>query len=404
MPEFEYQAKNLQGMVIKGKLEAPNKEIAAANLRSKNYFPIYVKQYKKSLNIDINELSRVSIKDISIFCRQFSVITNAGISLMRGLEIIQQQTENAKLKRVLEEVHMDVQKGQSLSDSMKKHKEFPEMLVNMIGVGETGGTLDKILIRMAEYYEKEFTFNQKVKQAMTYPISVGVMSILVIVLLIVKVLPTFVETLNAMGATQLPLPTRIVIAVSNFTRTKGWLLLIILGVVIFLFIKYKQTEDGRYNIDKLLLKLPIFGKIIQKIITARFARTFGMLMSSGVPVIQCLATSCGVIGNRVIEKVLKSSIDEISKGVSTGESLESKKIFPPMLTQMVKIGEEAGTLDEVLETTAKFYDQEVDTVTEQLNTIMQPVIIVFLGVIVGGIILAVMMPMFQMYSAVSNQG
>lgn len=402
MPVYEYQAKTVQGMLVKGKMEAPNQDIVASNLRSKNYYPINIKQFNKAMDINLDDYIGLSMKDISIFCRQFSVIISAGISIMRGLEIVKEQTENKKLKKILNEVYRDVQKGQNLSDTMRKHKDLPEMLVDMVEVGETGGTLDAIMLRMADYYEKEFKLNQKIKQAMTYPICICVFGVLVVILLVVKVLPKFIEILGSMGNTKLPLPTRIVIGTSNFVRTKGIFLLIGIAILVVAFKKYYDTDSGRNVVDDLLLKMPIIGKINNKVITSRFASTFGMLMSSGVPVIQCLDTCCGVIGNVVIGSLLRNTMDEISKGISMGEALESKNIFPPMLTQMIKIGEESGTMDSILDKTAQFYDNEVETATSQLTTIIEPIIIALLAVVVGFIILSVMMPMFQMYNTMSD--
>lgn len=402
MPIYEYQAKTGQGMTIKGKMEAANENIVVSNLRSKNYYPVSIKQFNKAMEINIEDYFAISIRDISIFCRQFSVIISAGINILRGIEIVKEQTESKKLKKILNAVFVDLQKGQALSDAMRKHKDLPEMLVNMIEVGETGGTLDKIMLRMADYYEKEYKFNQKVKQAMTYPAAICVFAVIVVIILVTKVLPTFIDILKQMGSTSLPLPTRIVIGFSNFIRTKGIFLLIGIVILIYAFKKYYDSEAGRYVVDNLLINMPIIGKLNRKIITSRFARTFGMLMASGVPIIQCLDTCCSIVGNAVIGDLLKSSREEISKGVSMGDALEERNIFPPMLTQMIKIGEEAGTLDSVLNKTSTFYDNEVDTATTQLTTLIEPLIIVILAVVVGTIILAIMMPMFQMYNTMSN--
>jgi type IV pilus assembly protein PilC len=399
MPIFEYEAKTLQGAKLKGKMEAMNKENAFTNLRMKGYYPVNIREYKESLNLDIAMLEKVKLKDISIFCRQFSVVIGAGISILKGLAIVKEQTESKKLKKILEEVFDDVQKGKALSEAMKKHKEFPEMLSNMITVGEASGTLDLIMDRMAIFYEKENKLNQKIKGAMTYPMTIGIISLGVVILLITKVLPVFIGMLN--GAA-LPLPTRILLGISNFLTSKWYLAIAIVTILIISIRAFNSSPRGKYFGDKFKMNAPIFGKIYRKIVTAKFARTFGILMSSGVPLINSIEICADVVGNVIIKEVLESTKDEIKKGLSIGETLESRHVFPPMLTQMIKIGEESGTLDSILDKTAEFYDGEVDTATAQLTALIEPLIIVVLAVVVGFIIVSIILPMFAMYSAVGK--
>jgi type IV pilus assembly protein PilC len=399
MPIFEYEAKTIQGAKLKGKMEAMNKDIAFSNLRMKGYYPVNIRVYKESFNIDISTFQKVKIKDIAIFCRQFSVVIGAGISILKGLAIVKEQTESKKLKKILDEVFDDVQKGKALSEAMKKHKDFPDMLANMVSVGEASGTLDLIMERMAFFYEKESKLNQKIKGAMTYPMTIGIISIGVVVLLITKVLPIFIGMLN--GAA-LPLPTRILLGISNFTTSK-WYIVIAIVVLIIIGVKsFNSSSQGKYFGDKFKMNAPIFGKIYKKIVTAKFARTFGILMSSGVPLINSIEICADVVGNIIIKDVLESTKDEIKKGLSIGETLESRRIFPPMLTQMIKIGEESGTLDSILDKTAEFYDGEVDTATAQLTALIEPLIIVGLAIVVGFIIISIILPMFAMYNTVGN--
>ncbi len=401
MPVYEYEAKSTSGSVLKGKMESADELVVVDALRKMGYFPMKVKLYKPGLNIDLSEFQRVTIKDISIFCRQFSVIITSGISILRGLEIVRQQTENSKLKKELGIVLDDVQRGNGLSSAMAKHKIFPSMLINMIEIGETSGTLDKIMERMASYYEKEYKLNQKIKQAMTYPIVIAIVAIGVVTFLVTNVIPTFVGMLTSSGVTTLPLPTRIVIWLSDFIKFKWYLIIIFIIFFSVLFYIYRKSTSGRLALDKFKLKAPIFGKLYKKILTSRFARTFGILMGSGVPLMQSLGICGNIAGNAVIKNVLDYTSEHVKKGAGIGDTLESEGVFPLMLTQMIKIGEESGALDDVLTKTSDFYDNEVDTATAQLTTMIEPVIIVILGAVVGFIILSIILPMFEMYNSVA---
>ena len=403
MAVYEYEAKSIDGLVLKGKMEGLDEEMITISLRKKNYYPVSIRKYKESQNIDMSNFQKVTIKDISVFCRQFSFSISAGISILKALEIVKDQTENSKLKRILNNIFEEVQKGVGLSEAMEMHKDLPEMLVNMIAVGEVSGTLDSILERMADYYDKEYRLKQKIKQALTYPMLVSVFALFVVIILVTKVLPTFINTIGDLGGGPLPLPTRIVLGFSNALRTKGFLIaaiIVVLGVLIKMYIK---SDSGEKKFHRLKLNIPIFGKINNKILTGKFARTFGILMASGVPLIQSIDICAKVVGNRIAADVLKSSKEDIKKGGSLGEALGARGIFPIMLTQMIKIGEESGTLDVILVKTAEYYDNEVDTVTAQLTAILEPLIIIVLAAVVGFIILSVIMPMFGMYNAMNNQ-
>lgn len=402
MPTFIYEAKTMDGVVVKGKMDSIDERSVTSALRQKNYFPMAVKLYSPSMNINIGDYRRVSIKDISIFCRQFAFIITSGIPILRALEIVKEQTEHPKLRKILINVFEDVQTGRSLSDSMKKHKDIPFMLSDMIAVGEASGTLDRIMLRMADYYDKDYKQKQKIRSAMTYPIMVSIFAVIIVIILVVKVLPTFIGMINSTGGT-LPGPTKIILALSDFLRTKGLIFLIILiPVIIMIKVYFKNNAAAAQAYDKFKLSIPIFGKLFRKIITARFARTFGSLIASGVPLIKSIEICTAVLGNSYLEDVLSTSKEDIKKGGSIGESLEVKKVFPLMLTQMIKIGEESGTLDTILEKTAEFYDGEVETATQQLTIMIEPIIIIILAVVVGFIVLAMIMPMFEMFNSLSN--
>lgn len=398
---YEYEAKSISGAILRGKMESSDELTVVDTLRKMGYFPIRVKVYKPGMNIDLSEFKRVTIKDISIFCRQFSVIITSGISILRGLEIVRQQTENSKLKRELGNVLDDVQRGNNLSAAMAKHKIFPSILVNMIEIGETSGTLDRIMERMAAYFEKEYKLNQKIKQAMTYPIVIAIVAVGVVTFLVTNVIPTFVGMLTSSGVTTLPLPTRIIIELSDFIKYKWYVIIIFIIAFSVLLYIYRKSDTGRNSLDKFKLSVPIFGKLYKKILTSRFARTFGILMGSGVPLMQSLVICSNIAGNVVIKNLLDYAAEQVKKGAGIGDALESQKVFPIMLTQMIKIGEESGTLDDVLAKTSDFYDNEVDTATAQLTSMIEPVIIVVLGVIVGFIILSIILPMFEMYNSIA---
>lgn len=402
MPLYEYEARSYDGRIVKGKMEANDDIAVTTSLRQQRFYPVSIRLSNAGLNKDLGANKRVPIKDISIFCRQFSVVITSGISIMRGLEIVKQQTENKKLVVVLNEVFEDVQKGKTLSAAMGKHNAFPDMLINMIEVGEASGTLDKIMERMAVYYDKEYKQSQKIKQAVTYPIVICIVAVLVVAFLVTKVIPTFVTMLTSNGSTTLPLPTRIVLGVSSFARNQWYIIVILVVGIVVGFRSYGKTQEGRFKIDNVKLNMPVFGKIYRKIVTSRFARTFGILMASGVPLLQSIAICSNIVGNVVVRGVLDEGKEDIKKGSTIGDTLSKSGVFPIMLTQMIKIGEESGSLDDVLTKTSDFYDNEVETATAQLTTMIEPVIIVVLGVVVAFIIISILLPMFQMYEALGG--
>lgn len=401
MPVFEYEAKSTTGSIIKGKMESADKLAVVDSLRKIGYFPMKIIEYNKRHNIVLNKFIRVSIKDISIFCRQFSVMINSGLSILKCLEIVKQQTENSRLKMELGIVLDDVQKGNSLSGSMTKGGGFPSMLVNMIEVGEVSGALDEIMDRMATYFEKEYKLSQKIKQAMIYPFVIVVVAALVVIFLMTEVIPIFVGMLSSSGAANLPLPTRVIISLSNYIRFRWYIIVIIFLFSSILFYVCVKSSFGRLVLDSLKLNAPIYGRLYKKIVTSRFARTFGILMGSGIPLIQSLGICSNMAGNLIVKNTLEYTAEQVKKGAGIGETLESKGIFPPMLTQMIKIGEESGTLDGLLAQTSDFYDNELDVATASLTTMIEPVIVVVLGIVVGFIILSIILPMFEMYNSVA---
>jgi len=403
MAVFEYQAKSISGDLIKDKIDAADKDTVKATLIGRGYYPVYIKNYKKGLNIDLADMKKVSIKDIAIFCRQFSFVISSGIPILRAIEIAKGQCDNKKLKGILHQVYEDVQIGRSFSEAMGKHKDMPRMLVHMIEAGEASGTLDAIMVRMADYYDKEYKQRQKIKQAMTYPACICVVAIAVVTLLVVKIIPQILGSLVSAGSTKIPLPTRIIMGLSKFLAHNGIYVLIgLIVLIVTINIYVKSSKEAQEALDKIKISMPIFGKINKKLITSRFARTFSTLMSSGVSIIDSIQIAANVVNNAVINKVLMSSVDSIKKGESLGDTLEKKKTFPLMLTQMIKIGEESGTLDSILDKTAEFYDGEVEAATAQLTAMIEPAIIVLLAIVVGFIVVSVMLPIFSMYDVVGK--
>ena len=303
MAVFVYEAKNVQGILLKGKMEASDERAVTLMLREKSYYPVKIKEYKQSLNVDLSSLKVVSIKDISIFCRQFSVIVSAGINLVKAVEIIKEQTENPKLKKILFVVGEEIQKGKTFSLSLREHKDIPDMMVNMIEVGETSGTLDTILDTLAKYYENEHKQQQKVKQATTYPKVIVIFAGIVVTGLVTFVVPTFTKMIITAGG-KVPLPTKIVMGLSDFFR--GNLITLIL-IVLFIFLMFRiLSNKGKRELknDKYTMKMPIYGKLYLKIVTARFARTFGILIASGVPMIQSLEICAKVLNSKTISEII----------------------------------------------------------------------------------------------------
>lgn len=398
MPIFQYKAKLLNGEIKKGKIDAVDENAVRAALRSMNCYPLMIREEGKG-SINLGKFTSVKTKDIAIFCRQFSYILVSGMNIVKALEILKDETENKKLAESVNMLYDDVQKGRSLSASMKNQNVFPEMLINMVAVGEASGSLDEIMVRMADYYDKEYEQVQKVKQAMTYPIIIAIVAVIVVNLLIVFVLPKLLGSMMD-DPEQLPLPTKILLGMSNFMRNYWYIILfVVIGLIIVTRIRKKneKTVEG----DKFKLKIPVFGKLTLKIAQAKFARTFGMLLNSGLSVLESMSIASRILGNKYLESLLAQSIEDVKKGISISESLRSKNIFSTMFIQMIKIGEESGTLDDVLGKTAAFYDKEADTATAQMTTMIEPIIIMLLAVVVGFIIIAVIIPMFDSYDTVA---
>ena len=400
MPAYVWKGKTRDGKAVSGERSAENKEAVMALLRRDQILVSSVKEKGKEMVLP-KFGGGVPAKDLAIFVRQFSVMIDAGLPLVQCLEILGSQQENKTFAKILQQTRMDVEGGASLADAMRKHpKAFDELFVNMIAAGEAGGILDTILKRLATYIEKAVKLKSQVKGAMMYPVAVIGIAGIVIAVILWKVIPTFAAMFEGLGA-QLPLPTRIVIQLSNwFVRLLPFMVVFVIAFV-FLFKKYYATYNGRRVVDRLVLKLPILGILMQKIAVARFCRTLATLMASGVPILDGLEITARTAGNAIIEDAIMAVRKGVESGLTVAQPLKESGVFPPMVVQMIGVGEQTGALDAMLSKIADFYEDEVDQAVANLLTLMEPVMIAFLGVTVGGIVISMYLPLFDLISKLS---
>ncbi len=402
MPVFVYKAVTRSGRKVKGELDLPNIDLAYTALQRKGYSKIKVKPKPKDILEGTFLEGKVKDRDMVVFSRQFSTMITAGVPILQALQVLCEQTENRKFRRVLYEVKNDVEAGNSLFDAMSKHKDvFDELYVNMVNAGEAGGVLDVVLQRLAEYIEKASKLKSKVKGAMIYPAVICFVAIAVVTIILVFVIPTF-EKLFAESGAVLPVPTQIVINLSHWV--KGNILYLIGGIICF-FVIYKlvyKLEKGKVVIDSLKLKMPLIGPLLRKVAIARFSRTLSTMITSGVPILQSLDIVSKTAGNKILEIGVMEAKKSIAEGQTIAEPLEDTGIFPPLVTHMVAIGEATGVLDTMLSKVADFYDEEVEIAVETLMSLIEPVMIVFLGVVVGGLVISMYLPIFKLAGAVAS--
>jgi type IV pilus assembly protein PilC len=400
MPLFEYTARNAaNGQIQKGQVDVKSKEEVSAHLRKNRLILVSVREAPRSINISLGK-GRVKTRDIVIFTRQFATMINAGLPLVQSLTILASQTENKTLAETTKAVVHDVEAGNTLADAFSKHpKAFTDLYVNMVAAGEAGGILDTILLRLATFLEKSDALIRKVKGAMVYPAVIFSVAIIAIAVLLIFVIPTF-ESMFASVNMELPLPTRVVIAMSQLLIHYWWVGVLGTGLGIFALKKYYATEPGQLQIDSLMLRAPILGDILRKSAVSRFTRTLGTLISSGVSILDGLEITAKTAGNRVIHNAVMDSRQSIAGGETIAAPLEKSKVFPPMVISMIAVGEQTGGMDEMLTKIADFYDEEVDVAVSSLLSLMEPVMIVVLGVIVGGMVVAMYLPIFVMMNAV----
>jgi len=401
---YEYKVRDRNGALKTGKLEADTPSMVATKLKAMGYAPLSITATAGGINRELKIPGlggkKVALKDLAVFSRQFATMVNSGLSLLRALSILTEQTENKELARVLGEVRNDIEVGESLSSGMRKHPDvFPPLMVNMCRAGEVGGFLDEVMLQIATNYEAETRLRGKVKSAMTYPVVVLIMAIIAVIGMLLFIVPVFVGLFATLGGT-LPLPTRILVFLSSSLKI-SIVPLIILGVAFkVVWRRVKRTQRVRDVVDPLKLKMPVFGLLIQKIALARFARNLGTMMQSGVPILQSLDIVAETTGNIVLERATRAVQESVRTGEALAAPLLEHPVFPPMVVQMMAVGEETGALDTMLHKIAEFYDQEVESTTEALTALIEPLMIAFLGAVVGSMIVALYLPIFKIFDLI----
>jgi type IV pilus assembly protein PilC len=402
MPQmYVWVAETKKGRKLKGEMEAASEQIARAQLRKRNLKILKLKPKPKDLFAGFAFMQpKVTNKDIVIFTRQFSTMIDAGLPLVQGLNILAEQADNPTFRAILKQITKDVEGGSTLAEAMKKHpKVFNELFVNLIAAGEVGGILDTILQRLATFIEKAEELKTKIKGAMTYPIVVVAIAIIVIAVILIFVIPVFQEMFESFGSA-LPAPTQLVVDMSDFMKSKWYIVAIAVFAFIFVFKQYRNTKGGRKNIDSVSLKLPVFGDLLKKTAVARFTRTLGTMLASGVPILDSLEIVAKTAGNVVIEEIILEVRGSIAEGQTIAEPLSENDVFPGMVIQMISVGEATGALDTMLEKIADFYDKEVDAAVEALTSMLEPLLMLFLGGAIGGLVVAMYLPIFSMAGAV----
>ncbi len=397
MPVYKWEGRARDGTVKKGTLEAVNEASVSAHLRSQKLVPTKIKKSLGATEIKIPGLKpKVTTKDLVVFTRQFATMIDAGLPLVQCLDILSSQNENSTFKEVIVKVKEDVEAGHTFADALSKHpKVFDRLYSNLVHAGEVGGILDTILNRLAAYIEKAMNLRKKVKGAMVYPATVVGVAVIVVAIILIFVIPVFQQMFGSMGK-ELPAPTLVVIALSEFTKKYILFVIILFFLLGVGFRRVYRTERGKLFFDKLFLRAPIFGPLIRKVAVAKFTRTLGTLVSSGVPILEGLDVVAKTAGNRVIELAIIKTKESISEGRTIAEPLKETGVFPPMVVQMIAVGEATGALDQMLSKIADFYDTEVDEAVSALTAAIEPLLMVFLGGAIGGIIVAMYLPVFQL--------
>jgi len=398
MPTFEWKGSRA-GQMQSGVLTADSKDAAEQILRRQRIEAPSIKEKGKEIALP-KFGGGVAPQLVAIFTRQFSVMIDAGLPLVQCLEILAGQQENKTFKRALIQIRQDVESGSNLADSMRKHpKIFNDLFTNMVAAGEAGGILDTILQRLAQYIEKSVKLNSQVKSAMIYPVAVISIACIVIAIILWKVIPVFAALFKGLGA-ELPMPTQIVIWLSNFIADFWWLIALIIGGTIYSLRRYHETYKGKRVLDGIVLKMPILGMLMRKIAVARFCRTLSTLTASGVPILDGLQITARTSGNAIVEDAIMATRKSVEEGKTISEPLADTDVFPSMVVQMIAVGEQTGALDTMLSKIADFYEDEVDTAVAGLMKLLEPVLIAFLGVAIGGIVIAMYMPMFTLIGKV----
>lgn len=394
MGKYNYEALNAQGVKVKGELMAETKQEVVLALKNQQFYPINISEATETKSFQISFGQKVKAEDLAVYTRQFYTMLNAGITLVNALEILKMQTENKAIREATDNIYNDVRKGMSFSEALKvQNKVFPELFSFMVEAGELSGNLDAIMDRMAAHYEKEAKLNRKIKGAMVYPVVLGIAMVAVITLMLTVVMPSMMTMFE--GNT-LPAFTRGFISLSDFVIDKWYFIFAVIFGTIYLIGRFFRSPQGRPVRDNLLLKLPVIGKTQRKILTSRFTRTLSTLLSSGVGLVNSLEVIAKVVNNKILEVGILNSIEEMKKGSDIATPLSKAKIFPPMVISMIKIGEESGALDEILDRTADFFDSESEAALQKLTTLIEPAMIILMAVLVGSMVIAMLLPIFEM--------
>jgi len=399
---FKYSVRDKTGKVVTGKLEGESREAVSSKLRSMGYIILDLNEDRLAQLNKIQFGTSIKAKDITIFARQFATMINAGLSLTKCLSILAAQSENKELRDIISQVGRDVEAGQSLSEALSKHpKVFPPIFVNMVRAGETGGVLDEVLLRVADHFENEAALKGRIKSAMTYPIAMGSLVLIVLAAMMIFVVPTFQEMFASMGG-ELPGLTKAMVAISDGARS--WPGLVFVAAVIGItaaFRAWKSTENGRYIWDGIKLRMPVFGSLVRKIALAKFTRTFGTLVAAGVPILSALDIVGDTAGNEVVARAVKRVRAAIKEGETIAKPLAESPVFPSMLVQMIAVGEETGALDAMLNKIADFYDEEVAAAVDGLTSLIEPLMMATLGGVVGLIVVSLYLPMFNIITLIN---
>jgi type IV pilus assembly protein PilC len=393
---YEYKVRDRAGNLVSGQLIGDSEGLVMTKLREMGMTPIEVKKANAGLKMEINlRPGRVKLKDLAVFSPQFATMVNSGLPILRALSILSDQTQNKELQKVLVQVRLDVEQGASLSGAMERHpKAFSDLYVAMVKAGETGGVLDNVLLRLADNIEKEVELRRKVKSAMTYPVVVVLLVMLILSAMLLFVVPQFKSIYAQLGG-DLPLPTRILLSVSNAVRTYWYMFALFMFGMIFAFRRYKRTDRGRAQMDAVKLRIPVFGGLFHKTALSRFSSTLGMLLRSGVPILQALDIVADTVNNRVISRAVGDVQEAVRGGESMAKPLSRHKVFPPMVVQMLAVGEETGGVDTMLDKVAEFYNSEVSASVDALTSLIEPLMIAIIGGAVGAAVIALYMPMFD---------
>ncbi len=404
MTKFAWEGKNRGGGAVSGEMEAPGEAFVLAQLRREQILPLKIRKKSADLGIRLpwSGEKKVGGKEMAIFTRQFATMIDAGLPLVQCLDILGMQQENPTFKKVILKIKEDVESGSTFADALSKHpKVFDSLFVNLVAAGEVGGMLDTILSRLADYIEKSMKLAKKIKGAMVYPSTILAVAVVVTVVLLVYVIPIFAKMFADFGQA-LPGPTQFVLGISDFTRKYFLLVIVFVFLLAAAFKWYYKRETGRRNVDRIMLRLPVVGSLLQRIAVARFSRTLGTMVSSGVPILESMDIVAKTAGNKIIEEAIFKARTSISEGKTIAEPLADSKVFPPMVTQMVAVGEATGALDAMLTKIADFYDDEVDAAVEAMTALLEPMLMVFLGVVIGGLVIAMYLPVFKLAGAVGG--